>query len=154
MTELAQSLRLNLADSLPRYIEFLPDLLKRSRSSVFKTEAQLENVFLSRRQRVKHLAELLAEQRIRCGVCRSRRILILYKIAYVAVLFLADGCFKGNGILRNLDYLADFSGLTFRSFAISSGVASLPSSWLISLERFVYLCIVSTICTGILIVRA
>ena len=47
-----------------------------------------------------------------------------------------------------------FSGLMFISLAISSAVTSLPTFWSRSREVFVTLWIVSTICTGILIVLA
>ena len=59
MTQLTQRLCLNLADTLASYVEFLADLLKGAGMAVLDAEAQAQNLFLTRRQSLKHLNELL-----------------------------------------------------------------------------------------------
>ena len=44
MTELAESLRLNLTDTLTGYIKLLADFFKSSASAVLKTETEFENL--------------------------------------------------------------------------------------------------------------
>ena len=44
MTELAESLCLNLTDTLTGYIKLLADFLKGSASAVLKTETEFENL--------------------------------------------------------------------------------------------------------------
>ena len=46
--------------------------------------------------------ELLFQKRRRHGVRRRGSLFVLYKVAQVAVLFLADRRFERNGVLRNL----------------------------------------------------
>ena len=53
MTELTKRLCLDLTDTLTRDVKLLTNLLKRSRSSVVKTEAELDDMLLTGRERMK-----------------------------------------------------------------------------------------------------
>lgn len=93
VAQLSQCFRLNLADALAGDVKFLADLLKRARMAVLQTEAQGKDLFLARRERFEHVAELLLEQQHGGRVRRGERVVIRDEIAQVAVLLLADGRF-------------------------------------------------------------
>ena len=59
MTQLAQRLGLDLADTLTGDVELLADLLEGAGTAVLDAEAQAQDLFLTRRQRLEHLDELL-----------------------------------------------------------------------------------------------
>ena len=54
VAQLAQRLRLDLADALTGDIELLADLLKRAGTAVLDAEAQLEHLLLTRGERAQH----------------------------------------------------------------------------------------------------
>ena len=81
MAELAQRLCLDLADTLTRDVEDLAHFLKRSGSAVLETEAELQHLFLSGRQRGEHLAELLAQKRIGRRLRGRGRGIVLDEVA-------------------------------------------------------------------------
>ena len=62
MAQLAQRLRLDLADTLARHVEFLADLFERAGAAVDDAEAQLQHLLLTRGESVKHLFKLLTQQ--------------------------------------------------------------------------------------------
>ena len=64
MAELSERLCLYLTDTLTGDIENFTHFFKRSCTSVLKTESEFQNVFLTRSERMQHLAELFAKQRI------------------------------------------------------------------------------------------
>src|SRR5437016_9603493 len=59
MTELAQRLRLDLADALARDPEARPDLLERVVSALPDAKAQPQHLLLARRERGQHLPRLI-----------------------------------------------------------------------------------------------
>ena len=106
MAELAQGLRLDLADALTRDVELFADLLERAGAAVDDAEAQLEHLLLARGERVEHLHELLLEQREACRLARLGCVLVWDEVAQVGVLLLADRCFKRNRVLSDTHYLS------------------------------------------------
>ena len=72
----------------------------------------------------------------------------------MGVLLLTDGSLQGDGILGDLGDLADLLRVMPISSAISSSAGSLPSSWRSRRETLTSLLMVSTMCTGIRMVRA
>ena len=68
MAELAERLRLDLADALASHVELLADLLERPGPAVLQPEPELEHASLAARKRVEHGLDLLLEQLVRCGL--------------------------------------------------------------------------------------
>src|SRR5262252_377969 len=68
MAELAQRLRLDLPDPLAGDVEGAADLLERVLGAVADAEAHLQDLLLSRGQRLQHPARLLLQVRDQHGV--------------------------------------------------------------------------------------
>ena len=102
MTQLPECLRLNLADALSGHVELPAHFLQRPGLSVIETEPQAEHLLLPLGQRGKRLHQLFVEEFGSRRIDGNFHIVILYKIAKVAVFFLSDGCLQGNRILGNL----------------------------------------------------
>ena len=94
MTQFSQRLRLDLADTLSCYIEFLADLFQRAGAAVIHTESETEHFLLSLCQRIQHLVKLLLQKCLGSRLSRYRNIVILDKVSQMAVLLLANRCLK------------------------------------------------------------
>ena len=140
MAQLAQGLGFDLADPLARDVELLADLLERVRLAVDQTKAHAQHLLLPRRQRGQDFLELLAQQGIGGLLRRLRRLVVLDEVAEMAVFLLADGRFERDGLLRNLQDLFDLALLDVQLV----GACEVRSARLM----------VSTMCTGMRIVRA
>ncbi len=70
--------------------------------AVLDAEAQAQDLFLTRRQRLEHLDELLLEQHKGGSLCRFRRVVVRDEVAEVRVLLLADRGLERNRLLRDL----------------------------------------------------
>lgn len=110
MTELTKCFRLDLTDSLTGDVKLLAHILKGVSIAVIKTETELENVFFSGGEGVKHLCDLILEQLIGCLIRRCGSFVIGDEVAEVTVLLLTYGSLKGNGILSDLEDLTDLFG--------------------------------------------
>ena len=97
---------------------------------------------------------------MRCRLGRGKGAPVLDEVAEVGVFLLTDRCLQRDRFLRDLDDLADLLGVTSTSWpfdiasAISSTVGSRPSSWRSPRETRISRLIVSTMWTGMRIVRA
>src|SRR3954451_283084 len=89
MPELAERLRLDLADALAGDVELLADLLEGARSAVLQPEPELEHAALATRERVEHGLHLLLQQLVGCRLRRRERAAVLDEVAEVRVLLLA-----------------------------------------------------------------
>src|SRR5512143_3116701 len=107
--ELAQGLGLDLADALARHLELLADLLERVLVAVAQAEAHLEDPALALRERLEGLLDLLLEVDVDDRVGRRGDELVLDEVAEVAVLLLADRRLERDGLLGDLDDLADLA---------------------------------------------
>ena len=74
--------------------------------AVLDAEAQAQNLFLTRRQSLKHLNELLLEQHKGGRLCRFRRVVVRDEVAEVRILLLADRRLKRYRLLRDLQDVA------------------------------------------------
>src|SRR3954454_12142899 len=110
MPQLAERLRLDLADALAGDVELLADLLERARASVLEAEPQLEHPSLATRQRIENGLDLLLQQLVGRRLGRRERPAILDEVAEVGVLLLADRRLERDRLLRDLDDLADLLG--------------------------------------------
>src|SRR6476469_11230863 len=107
VAQLAQRLGLDLADPLASDVELLADLLEGPGTPVLEAEAELEHAPLAAGQRVEHRLHLLLEQLVRRGLGRRQGATVLDEVAEVGVLLLADRGLQRDGLLRDLDDLAD-----------------------------------------------
>src|SRR3954466_15949063 len=89
VAQLAQRLRLDLADPLAGDVELLAHLLEGPGTPVLETEAELEPAPLAARQRVEDRLDLLLEQLVRRGLGRRQGATVLDEVAEVGVLLLA-----------------------------------------------------------------
>ena len=64
MAQLAEGVRLDLADPLARQAELVADLLERPRPAVVEAEAQPDDPLLAALEAVEHPLHLLAEHRL------------------------------------------------------------------------------------------
>src|SRR5262245_43465618 len=106
MPQLAQRLRLDLADPLAGDGEVLADLLERVLGAVADAEAHLDHLLLARRQRLEHLIGLFLEVEIDHRVGRGDDLAIFDEVAKVRILLLADRGLERDGLLRDLEDLA------------------------------------------------
>src|SRR5579863_301245 len=83
--ELAQRLRLDLADALARHRELLADLLQRVVGVHANAEAHAQHALLARGERGQHARRRLAQVRLDRRVDRQDCVLVLDEIAEVAV---------------------------------------------------------------------
>src|SRR3954463_13123463 len=107
MAQLAQRLRLDLADPLASHVELLADLLEGPGTPVLETEPELEHASLAAGQGVKDGLDLLLQELVRRRLCRSKCPAVLDEVAEVGVLLLTDRRLERDWLLRDLDDLAD-----------------------------------------------
>src|SRR5262245_61100627 len=106
MAELAEGLGLYLANALTGDREVLPHFLEGVLAAVGEPEAEPQHLLLARGERVQHLVRLLAQREPDHALYGRAYLLVLDEVAQVAVFFLADGRFEGDGLLRDLENLA------------------------------------------------
>src|SRR6266511_2072882 len=105
--QLPQRLRLDLADALAGHLEVLTDLLERVVALLPDAEPHPEDLLLTGGQGGEHLPGLLREVHVDDRVRRRDERLVLDEVAEVAVLLLADRGLEADGLLRDLEDLAD-----------------------------------------------
>ena len=103
MAELAESLCLDLTDTFTGNIELLADLFQSSGAAVLESETQPEHFLFTFCQGSEHLIQLFLEKGEGSSLSGNRHIVILNEITEMAVLLLADGSFKGDRLLGDLD---------------------------------------------------
>src|SRR3990172_1025814 len=106
MAKFSEGLCLYLTDALARHVEFLPHLFQGVVGMLPDAEPPAKHFFLAVRQGVQHPADLLVQVFPYRRVEGGRDLLVLDKIAEVAVLFLADRRFEGDRLLGDLHDLA------------------------------------------------
>src|SRR5437773_12100139 len=92
--ELAQRLGLDLPDPLAGDREVLPDFFQRVLATVGEAEPEPQHLLLARREGVEDLVRLLPEREADDRFDGRDDLLVLYKIAQVAVFFFSDRCFE------------------------------------------------------------
>src|SRR5471032_631529 len=107
MPQLAQRLGLDLPDALAGDFEVLADLFQRVVGLLADAEAHAQDLLFARRQRRQHFAGLLGQVHVDDRIGRRGDGLVLDEVAQVAVLFLADGRLEADGLLGDLEDLAD-----------------------------------------------
>src|SRR5262245_17663867 len=108
MPQLAERLRLDLADSLARDVERGADLFERARAAVLgQTEPETYHLRLALAQRFEHLVHLVLQHRERRGLSRRDYARVLDEIAEVRVVVLADWSIQRDRLLRGLEHALD-----------------------------------------------
>src|SRR3982075_1786217 len=100
-TKLAQSLGLDLTDTLPRDIEFLPNLLQGVLASAADAEAQADHLFFLRRQGLQNVGGLIANVGVDDRVYGGTDPPVLDEIAKSGLAVPAHGCFQRDRIARD-----------------------------------------------------
>src|SRR3984893_6927821 len=108
MPELAERLGLDLPDALAGDREVLADLFQRVLAAVRQAEPRTQNLFVRRREGIEDLVGLLPHGEPDNALDRRADLLVLDEVAQVAVLFLADRRLERDGLLGDLEDLADF----------------------------------------------
>src|SRR5579862_7571667 len=107
MTQFAQRLGFDLANSLPGYLERLPNLFQRVLRAVFETEAHLDDALFARREGAQHLRGVLLEIDADNGFRGRNCLAVFNEVAEVRIFFFADRSLERDGLLRDLQDLAD-----------------------------------------------
>ena len=121
--------------------------------AVGEAEAELDDLLLPLRQGVQDRVELLLEQDEAGRVDGDDGVGVLDEVAEVESSSSPMGVSRRHRLLADLEDLA-FSGENSISRPISSGVGSRPRSWRSWRWMRISLLIVSTMCTGMRMVRA
>lgn len=101
MAKFAECLCLDLTNTLTSDVEFSADFFECSGVRIVKTVSQTKHFFFTRSERIEHLNELFFEHIAFSNLTRRLRGVVLYEVAKMAVLFLADRRFEGYGVLRD-----------------------------------------------------
>src|SRR5271154_1262697 len=122
MAQLAQRLGLDLSNAFAGDLEALPYLFQSVFGAVFEAEAHLDDALFSRSQSPKHLRGVLLQVDADDGVGRRDGLAVFDEVAEVRIFFLTDRRFERDGLLRDLEDLADLrnrdihpAGYFFRS---------------------------------------
>jgi hypothetical protein len=145
---------LDLADALAGDGEVLADLLEGVVAGLADAEAHAQDLLLARGERGEDSPGLVGEVHVDDRVRGRDHVLVLDEVAEMRVLFLADRCLERDGLLGDLEDLADLVERELHLLGDLLGVGSRPSSWTrLRLVR-ISLLMVSIMCTGMRIVRA
>src|SRR5262245_38082439 len=99
MLELAQRLCLDLADALTGHRKLLADLLQRMVGVHADAETHPQNTLFTRGKRSQHSRGGLPQVRLNRRVDWQHRVLVLNKVAEVAVLLVADRRLEADRLL-------------------------------------------------------
>src|SRR5579863_8075837 len=106
MTQLAQSLRLDLANALASDVELLADLFEGATATIVKAETQLQDFAFALSQAVQHILHLLFEQLVAGGFGWCQGGVVFDEIAEMAIIFLTDWRLQADRLLTHLDDFA------------------------------------------------
>src|SRR5579872_4457360 len=107
VTELAQSLRFDLADALARDREALAHFFERVLAAVADAEAHLDHFLFARRERLQHRFGLFLQVQVDHRLGGRHDLAILDEIAQMRIFLLANRRLERDRLLRDLEDLAD-----------------------------------------------
>ena len=107
MPEFAEGLGFYLADALAGDLEGLADLFEGVLGAVFEAEAHLDDTLFARGQGAQDLRGVLLEVDADDGVGRADGHAVFDEVAEVRVFLFADGGLERDGLLGDLEDLAD-----------------------------------------------
>src|SRR5579883_1969382 len=100
-TKLAQSLSLDLADALARYVKFLTDFFKRVLALAADAEAQPDHLLLFGRKRLENVRRFIAHVGVDHRIDRRSHPAVLDQITQRGLTVAADWGFQRHRIARN-----------------------------------------------------
>ncbi len=107
VAQLAQRLGFDLADALARDLEALAYFFQRVLGAVFEAETHLDDTLFARGEGAENLRGVLLEVDADDGLGGRDGLAIFNEVAEVRVFLFADGGLKRDGLLRDLEDLAD-----------------------------------------------
>ena len=107
MAKFAKGLCLDLTNTLTGNVEFLAHLFQSAGAAVLDTKSQLQHLLLTGSESGEDIHQLLLEQSEAGGLAGLAGTLVGDEIAEMAVFLFADGGFQTDGLLRDLQNLAD-----------------------------------------------
>src|SRR5215472_9855028 len=107
VAELAQGFRFDLANALASHLEILPDLFQRVVALFSDAKAHSEDLLLARRERLENLPSLFREVHVDHRFRGGNDALVLDEIAEMRIFLLADWGLEADGLLGDLEDLAD-----------------------------------------------
>ena len=107
MTEFAECLGFYLADALAGDLEGLADLFEGVFAAVFEAEAHLDHTLFARGQGAEDLRSVLLEVDADDGVSRGDGHAVFDEVSEVRIFLFSDGGLEGDGLLGDLEDLAD-----------------------------------------------
>src|SRR3954454_10453609 len=108
MGQLAERLRLDLANPFARHIERAADFFERVLGAVADAEAHLEDLLLARGERAQDFVRLLFQVRDDHVIDRGDHAAIFDEVAEMRIFLFADRRLEGDRLLRDLHDLAHF----------------------------------------------
>src|SRR5580704_17781612 len=108
MPQLAQRLGFDLPDAFASNSERLADFFQSVLTAVFETEAHLDDFFLAWCQRAQHVRSLVFQVDVDHGLRWGNDRAVLDEVAQMRIFLFADWRFERDGLLCNLQDLADF----------------------------------------------
>src|SRR5208282_954712 len=108
MAEFAEGFGFDLADAFAGDREALPDFFQSVLAAVFEAKAHFDDFLFARRQRAQDLSSLVLEVHIDHCLGRRDYGAVLDEVAQMRIFLFADWRFEGDGLLRDLEYLAYF----------------------------------------------
>jgi len=107
VAELAEGFGFDLADAFAGYLEALADFFKGVLGAVFEAEAHLDDALFARSQGAEDLGGVLLEVDADDGLAGRDGLAVFNEVAEVRIFLFADGGFEGDGLLGDLEHLAD-----------------------------------------------
>src|SRR5437667_2023593 len=108
VTQLAQSLGFDLANTFTGDVKLFANLFQGAAAAIIKAETQLEHFTLAIGQAIENIFHLLFEQLVAGCVGRRQRSVVFDKVTQVAIVLFTNGGLKADRLLADLDDLADF----------------------------------------------
>src|SRR5207237_10466198 len=108
VTQLAQGLGLDLANTFTGDVKLFANLFQGAAAAIIKAETQLEHFTLAIGQALENILHLLFEQLVTGCVGRRQRSVVFDKVTQVAIVLFTNGGLKADRFLADLDDLADF----------------------------------------------
>src|ERR1051326_999752 len=107
MAQLPQGFGFDLADAFAGDRKGLADFFERMLGAVFQAEAHLDDFFFARGERTQHLRGLVFQVHVDHGLSGRDHGAVFDEVAQVRIFFFTDGRLQRDGLLRDLEDLAD-----------------------------------------------
>src|SRR3989338_4907416 len=107
VAHLLENFSLDLTDTFTRDAEFLPDLLKSMPNAIFESKAHLDDLALTRREKLEHGVHILLLELPIGGIEGINGILIPNKVPELAILLRSHRSLERDDVLTDLLDMTD-----------------------------------------------